>query len=431
MSVADLDSAIEAQITDEDIEKARRLVGADVAVKDRQFVTEASEDSIRNFAYSTGDDNPLYTEPEYGAKTRWGGQIAPNIMAAVMNRPLLGDSLPQELKALKRGLFRGVHLFVSGSEWNWYRPIRPGDRIYSFEGEDGVEVKPSEFAGRTVTKFLRTVKFTAEGEVVGVYRKRSILSERKAAKEKSKYGALEPARWTDEELRRIDDLYAAEARRGAEPRYFEDVEIGESMGEMAKGPLTVTDMIVFHSGGYGFVPYGLFSHRLAWKNRNRIPAFYIKNSFGVPDTAQRVHWDTELAQQTTGNPLPYDYGVMRETWLHHFLTNWSGDEAWVEHQYDEVRKFNYLGDVQIITGKVADKRIEDGRCIVDVELETRSQRDVVCTICRARVVLPSREHGPAQPPKPSDDLRRRVEQMLKRHEELLSAGASPPRSLIG
>ena len=423
MSAVDLDEALEARITDEDIERARRLVGADVAVRDRQFVTEATEDSIRNFAHSAGDDNPLFTEPAYAEKSRWGGQVAPNIMAAVMNRPLLGDPLPAELKAIKKGLFRGIHVFVSGSEWSWHRPIRPGDKIFSFEGEDGVEVKPSEFAGRTVTKFLRTVKFTQDGEVVGIYRKRSILSERKAAKEKSKYSELKPAQWTDEELQKIDDIYAAETRRGAEPRWFEDVEVGEDMGVKAKGPLTVTDMIVWHSGGYGFVPYGLVSHRMAWKNRNRIPAFYIKNSMGVPDTAQRVHWDVELAKETTGNPLPYDYGVMRESWLHHFLTDWAGDDGWVEHQYDEVRKFNYLGDVQIVTGKVTGKRVEDGRCIVDVELETKSQRDVVCTICRASVVLPSREHGPARPVEPSDDLRRRVEHMLSRHGELSRAGA--------
>lgn len=431
MSDSSSDGAIDARITDADIARAKSLVGADVAVRDRQFVSQASEDSIRNFALSTGDDNPLYCEADYGEGTRWGGQIAPSIMAGVMNRPLLGDPLPAELKAAKKGLFKGVHVFVSGSEWHWYRPIRPGDRLFSFEGEDGVEIKPSEFAGMTVNKFLRTVKFTEDGEIVGIYRKRSILSERKAAKSKGKYGALEPAQWTDEALAQIDEIYAREARRGAEPRYWEDVEIGEAMGKMAKGPLTVTDMIVFHSGGYGFVPYGLFTHRLAWKNRNRIPAFYIKNSMGAPDTAQRVHWDKELAQQTTGNPLPYDYGVMRETWLYHFLSDWAGDDAWIEYLYDEVRKFNYLGDVQIITGTIVDKRIEDGRCLVDIEMETRSQRDIVCTICRARVSLPSRDHGPVQLPQPSDDLRRRVESMLARHKELLAQGKVPSRGLLG
>jgi len=335
-----------------------------------------------------------------------------------VNRPLLGDPLSPELKAKKRGLFRGIHLFVSGSEWTWYRPIRPGDRIYSFEGEDGIEVKPSEFAGRTVTKFLRTVKFNQDGDVVATYRKRSILSERKAASQKGKYATIEPANWTEEELGRIDAIFAAERPRGGQVRYWEDVNIGDDMGTMAKGPLTVTDMIVFHAGGYGFVPYGLLSHRLGWRNRQRIPAFYMKNRQGVPDTAQRVHWDAELSRQTTGNPMPYDYGVMRETWLYHFLSDWAGDDAWIERMYDEVRKFNYLGDVQIIAGQVVGKREVDGRFLVDVEVKTTSQRDVVCTICNATIALPSSRYGPVTLPVAPAELRHRAASFLKRHGEL-------------
>src|SRR5207244_10349126 len=110
-------------------------------------------------------------------------QIAPNIMATIINKPMLGDPPSKELKALKKGLFKGIHVFVSGSEWDWYRPIRPGDTLYSFLGEDGVEIKPSQFSGRTVTKFLRTAKINQRGEVVGDDRKRSILPSRQAAHE--------------------------------------------------------------------------------------------------------------------------------------------------------------------------------------------------------------------------------------------------------
>jgi len=77
------DLNVDCVITDEDLDRARALIGADVIVRDRQYITEATEDSIRNFAQSTGDDNPLYADPDYGATTRWAGQIAPNIMAAV------------------------------------------------------------------------------------------------------------------------------------------------------------------------------------------------------------------------------------------------------------------------------------------------------------------------------------------------------------
>jgi acyl dehydratase len=407
-----------ANIEDRDIEKAQRLVGVDTAVNAREHISVATEDAIRNFAYSVGDNNPLYTDPAYASRTRWGGLIAPNIMATIINRPMLGDRIPKELSDLKKGLFRGIHVFVSGSEWVWYQPVREGDTLYSFAGEDGVEVKSSEFAGRTVTKFLRTVKVNQRGEVVGVYRKRSILSERKAAKEKGKYAALEPAKYKEDDILKIDEIYKAEKRRGPDKRYWEDVEIGEPMGKMAKGPLTITDMIIFHAGGYGFQPYGLRSNRLAMENRNRIPAFYAPNSQGIPDVIQRVHWDTELSMQTTGNPLPYDYGVQRETWLHHFLTDWAGDDAWVERQYDEIRKFNYLGDTQIITGKVTDKRIENGRCLVDVSLEATSQREQVTALCDATIALPSREYGAVVLPQPDYALRHRATEMFVRHTEL-------------
>ena len=411
--------ASHAEITDADIERARALVGAYTANREQQYVTTASEDSIRNFAVGYGDDNPLFTDPDYAEQSPWGSQIAPPMMAAVIGKPMLGDPLPEELKQLKKGLFKGIHVFVSGSEWDWYRPIRPGDTLYSFVGEDGVEVKPSEYAGRTVTKFLRTVKVNQNGEVVGVYRKRSILSDRKAAKKKGKYTELKAAVYSDEDLAKIDAVYAQEQPRGAAPRYWEDVQIGDSMGQMAKGPLTVTDIIVFHAGGYGFVPYAPTTGRLAWKNRQRIPGFYIKNSNGVPDVVQRVHWDQELSLQTTGNPLPYDYGVMRECWIHHFLTDWAGDHGWVEHQYDEVRRFNYLGDTQFITGEVVGKRQENGRCLVDVKVTVTSQRDEMTAIGEATIALPSRELGAVSLPDVPQELRETAARMFARHQELL------------
>ena len=71
-------------------------------------------------------------------------------------------------------------------------------------------------------------------------------------------------------------------------------------------------MIVFHSGGYGFTPYTPCANRLAFENRRRIAPFYVKNEHGVPDVAQRVHWDSAWAQ-AIGNPMAYDYGVMRAT----------------------------------------------------------------------------------------------------------------------
>lgn len=404
---------------DADIDKDRAVVGRDWAVPDHEFIGTATYESIRNFANGYGDDNPLFTDPAYAAGTRWGGQVAPPIMAAIVNAPLRGE---RPGKGDRGGSYRGIHAFVSGGTWDWYRPIRPGDTLYSFGGLESVEEKTSEFAGRSVIRRNRKVKMNQNAEVVGVYRTLTILTERRAAKSRAKYADIESPHYTDDDLARIDEIYASETRRGAEPRYFEDVTVGEALPPMVKGPLTTTDIIVFHAGGYGFVPYGLKTGRMAYQNRQRIPAFYVKNEHGVPDVAQRVHWDSEWAQQI-GNPYAYDYAVLRECWMHHYLTDWAGDDGWVVSQHDEVRKFNYEGDTQFFSAEVSGKREEGGRQLVDIVFRAVNQRDEETMRGTASLSLPSREHGPALLPEVPIDLQRSAIEMMTRHAELLRPAA--------
>lgn len=414
----DWDEATSYAITDEDIERAKKLTGIFEPKKQRQYVTTASHDALRNFAIGVGDDNPLYCDEDYGKSTRWGGQIGTPLMMQVMDKPMLGDRMDDEFKRNSKSLFRGIHVFVSGGEWKWYRPIYAGDTIYSLRGQSDLLVKPSEFAGRTVTRMMMDVKINQRGELVGTNEIRMILSERKKAREKGKYSQIEPASYSAEDIARIDEIYAAEQARGGEPRWWEDVQVGDSLGTMAKGPLTPTDIIVYHAGGYGFAPYMPCSHRIAWQNRQRIPAFYTTNGFGVPEPAQRVHWDAEFARETTGNPLAYDYGVMRESWFSHYLTDWHGDDGFIVRMYDEIRKFNYMGDVQYITGEVTAKREQDGNHVVDIVARMTSQRGEVSFIGEATIALPSRAAGPVRLPSPPDELQHMVTQKYARHCEL-------------
>lgn len=413
-SEADFEKATSYEIREEDIERAVRLVGIDTASSMRDNLTGASEDALRNFAHSYGDDNPLYCDPDYATHTRWGGQIAPPMILVAMNKPMLGDPLDA---TLKRPSFRGIHVFVSGGSTEWYRPIYPGDSIYSFGGFEKVDVKKSEFAERSVQITHRHLKINQRGEIVAIARILAIYTERKTAAKKGKYADLKPASYTDEDLKVLDAIYEQEKPRRAETRYWEDVEVGEPLPPMAKGPLLVTDLIVAHAGGYGFTPYAPTVSRLAYKNRKRIAPFYVKNDMGIPDVAQRVHWDSAWAQ-AIGNPMAYDYGVMRECWLAHFITDWAGDDGWLFRQSDEIRKFNYIGDYHIITGEVTDKRIEDGQCLVDIEMRGTNQRGDVTCPGKATVMLPGREHGPVILPTPPDDERRRAEVMFRRHNDL-------------
>jgi acyl dehydratase len=413
----EFEKAISYELAEEDIERARLLIGIEIPGRRREHISVATPDAIRNWALGMGDDNPLHIDEDYGPGTRWGAQIASPTFIGHIKSPLRGDPVPKEIETATRSLFRGIHVFVSGGTWDFYRQVYPGDRLYSFSGLESVETKASEFAGRSVVQVSRQAIFNQRVEIVGVYRILTILTARKESRDRGKYADIKPASYTDQDIERIDAIYAAEVVRGAEKRWWEDVAIGDQLTPMVKGPLTVTEIIAFHAGGYGFVPYGLRSSRVGFKNRRRIKPFYIKNELGVPDVAQRLHWDSAWAQ-AIGNPMAYDYGVMRQSWFQHHVTDWMGDDACLIRLEDSIRKFNYQGDTQFLTGEIVDKRADDSGHVVDIELKMINQRDVETAFGKATVALPSRATGlplfPAVPP----DLAHTAVTLHARHLEL-------------
>ena len=410
-----------AQITDEHIERARLLVGYDEASSVRELASTASEDSIRAFALSYGDDNPLYGDPDYARNTRWGGLVAPGTMVVTMSAPLRGDPRPEAIARAKKGLLKGVHQLHGGSEYEWYRPIRPGDTIYRFGGQESVDVKKtSKFAGTTVLRTARDVRMNQNGEVVCVHRNLLVHAERSTASKRGKYKNTEPASYTDEDLAEIDAIYAAEKVRGAEPRYWEDVEIGDSLGVMAKGPLTVSDIICFHTTGLALLPFGPMTCRQRYKHKLKMPGSFVKNERGIPDTVMRMHWDDDWAR-AVGSPMAYDYAIQREFFGYHYLSDWCGEHGIVLHMRAVAKKFVYLGDFLKITGEIVNKQLKDGCVTVDVKLDYLSQRGEHTMDLVATVALPSREHGEAGYPDPPADLAERAEAFMARHREL-SAG---------
>ena len=403
------------RITDADIDRARLLVGHDEASSRRESARVATADNIRAFALSIGCDNPLYCDEDYARNSRWGEVIAPGTIT--IHAPLRGDPRPEHIARAKKSLFRGIHQMHSGTSWEWYRPIRPGDTVHSFSGEESLDVKQSEFGGRTVLRVSRDVQFNQDGAVICVRRTLLVHSERATAAKRGKYMDIQPAFYTDENLAEIDAIYAAERVRGAEPRYWEDVQVGDSLGTMGKGPITVSDIICMHSTGFALLPFGPMTGRLRYQHKQKMPAAYVKNKQGIPDTIMRMHWDDDWAR-ALGSPMAYDYGFQRECWLHHYLTDWCGDDAIVLRMNSEMRKFNYLGDFQKITGEVAAKRMEEGCALLDVNVRFVSQRGDKTMEAVATLALPTRGTGNPVYPEPPVDLAERAKMFLARHRAL-------------
>jgi len=389
-------------ITDDGVAALRARIGVAEPHPAPPHYRFPNEDAFRNVARAHGDDNPLWCDPAYATGSRWGGPIAPP--ALVGGDTLIGEdevaALDDATRALLKGdPLRGVHAFYASSAREWWAPLRPGRRVFRRNALVGVLDKPSEFAERAVHEWTAQVFRDDAGQVlVGQYRN-MIRTERSKSRAKKKYDEVDIEPWTPGALAAIDDQYAREQPRGAEPRFWEDVQEGDPVGPLVKGPLTVTDMVCWHAG-MGMGLYAVAPLRLAWKNRQRIPTFYVPDALGIPDVQQRVHWDVEAARRV-GNPSTYDYGRMRETWLIHLCTDWMGDDAWLWKLDCELRLFNYVGDATWMTGEVVRKYLAEGdRPAVDLEIRGTNQRGVVTCPGHATVLLPSREHGEVRLPDP-------------------------------
>jgi acyl dehydratase len=395
------EARVGARITDEQIAKMRGRIGYTIGYT-YKWNDEATPDAIRHFAHGCGDDNPLWCDPAYAERTRWGGVVAPPLFHITMGEDT-SPPIPPEIKQATAGALSGVHLFHAGTELEWARHIRAGDRM-SYRGIlTDVDVKRSEFAGQSVITHHELRWANGRDDPVAWQHEWFVRTERAKAAERGKHARLEEARYTDADLARIDAAYEAEHTRGAEPLLWEDVRPGDRFG-VVKGPLTVTDLIAMHMG-WGWGGYDFGPLRLGYKHRRRMPRFWTKDRRGAWDVVQRLHWEEDWAREV-GVPYRYDYGFMRTAWMIHSVTDWMGDDAFLWRFHNRFERFNLIGDTTWVRGEVTDLREEEGHRVADVDLVCVDQRDAVTTTGGATVILPSRTAGPVSLPGKIAGLRR-------------------------
>ncbi|MBV1901402.1 MAG: MaoC family dehydratase N-terminal domain-containing protein [Kordiimonadaceae bacterium] len=400
---------IDAKITDEDVDRCKRQIGVPEFPRSETFNPTPDLSTMSHFAFGYGDDNPLFHMPDYGEATRWRGTIAPPLyFISIGTRET--PAYDAETKKLMKGLFRGVGRYYSGVAWEWYAPVYPGDDVFMERSKSDVKIKKSAFSGgRSVIETYRHMWVNRYGAPLATSYESYLNAERGGSKKANKYADIKRQTYTPEDIAEIDKVYAAEITRGREPRYWEDVEIGDTLTPVAKGPLTVVDVISMHIA-FGWGGYGIGPAKYSWHKRQRMPAFFTEDEYGVPDVVQRLHWDQQRAE-ALGLPAPYDYGQMRTCWMSHLLTNWMGDDAWLWKLKTEVRSFNFLGDTHICSAEIVDKRIEGKHCIVELALKGTNQRGDVTCPGEATIILPSREHGPILLPTAPDDVSKRGAEM--------------------
>ena len=94
---------------------------AAIGMQSEPTVIEVEKGMIKKFAEAIEDANPLWQDEEYARTARYGEIVAPpGFLMTVMMR---GEAveLPFQLPTTRR--------LDGGGEWEYFRPIRPGDVI--------------------------------------------------------------------------------------------------------------------------------------------------------------------------------------------------------------------------------------------------------------------------------------------------------------
>ena len=393
------------------------------------FETAVRFDSrtIRNYALSSGDDNPLFTDPEYGKETRYGSQIVPNAaLLLVRGAGGQGPNRPQGYP---------VGDFFSGLAWEFYDVLRVGtSRIRSTK-------KTSEFfekmgsRGQLLFLIAENNYWDAHSDLIAkcygtlilvpmeaMGGGRAMPIERVGEKLMYERGA---SQYNQEQVDEYVAMMEGVKRRGANTLYWEDVQVGEQFGPLMVPPFTLQDQIApgivgsqlggprQYEDGEDLTNEGIEFEGTYHANRKRVGGAGVHPITRWPWGSRNEHPDA-LTAPYRGQPLPFDAGARRTQCAGKLITDWMGDDGFIRRFQCALRKPLYYSDATFYRAEVIKKfkEVQVGDDLqggvpgkaeynaVGIKLEGTNQLGEIQMQGTVAVYLPSRENGPVELPIP-------------------------------
>jgi len=143
--------------------------------------------------------------------------------------------------------------------------------------------------------------------------------------------------------------------------YFEDVEIGASIPDLPKGPLTT-------------------AHLMRWS--------------AAMENWHKIHYDKPFAMEHDKLPGLLINGSLKQQFIIQILKDWAGPGGWVWKASFQFRAMNLVGEKIVVWGKVKDKRRAPDFGIVDLELGIVNEEGKESTPGAGVVALPYRGGKP-------------------------------------
>jgi acyl dehydratase len=145
-----------ARITDQALDALRARKDQRIENTAEPWCHEATRDNIRHYAHGIGDDNPLWCEPGYAAKTRFGDIVALPSFLFTTSRIISGYV----------GGIPGVHAMWAGADWTWHKPVLRNQAISTEAWLKDLIEHDTKFAGRAIQQTYHVNFFNPAGDLV-------------------------------------------------------------------------------------------------------------------------------------------------------------------------------------------------------------------------------------------------------------------------
>jgi acyl dehydratase len=317
------------------LERLHAMIGAkntpDVA---RDAVNPAM---IRHWCDAMTDANPVYTDPDFAAKSVHGGLVAPPAMLNAWTMPGLpgrrgNDASMNPMRALDAAGFTSV--IATNSEHEYLRYLRPGDLLHGHN--ELVDVSAEKQTALGVGHFVtsRTTYRTQAGDEVGRMFFRLLKFRPGTARPA---GASPPAAATP-----VQELPPRPPRRETTLRAAE-VAAGDAL---APCPVPITTTLI-------------------------VAAAIASRDY------QDVHHDRDAAIRR-GTPDIFMNILTSSGLVARYVTDWAGPEALLTALRIKLGAPNYPGDAMLLEGRIA--KTEDGRVEVAIRGRNRLGDHVTGTV---------------------------------------------------
>ncbi len=350
----------------------------------------ATAESIRRTGLGVDPWNPLWHDQAYAEGTRWGTVLAyPTYLA------FFGETGIYELQAPAE--CGRQYMIWMGEDYDLGRPIVPGDTFRIYRRPPQIfDVTPPNGDGPRVYGLLEgdLDYFDQDDRPVGRLRnyvQRTFRSDPPLVHPMPEYS------YTRAEIEYLGGLMKEEEIRGAAPRYWEDVRVGDYTKPIVGGPTTMASNSLVSAITPDLGDF--FEHTRHFYLRSlgdELGPEFIPNPadpagghYFIRGGPMGRHY-FDLAAQAEGEPCAWLFGVVSRFSLLRVLTNWMGDDGVLRRFCWRHMTRTRVGDAMVGWAKVTGKRIEGREHLIDLHVWLRNARGNVSEAAVATVSLPTR-----------------------------------------